>query len=151
MSIRSKISISILLFTLSFNLFFDLILHYISIDLYIFHFCRPYCLSGDPIHLISPLITHYYFFHFVANIFSIEQQKATLKTVEPKEAKHAKLTPGKKPEDLPEIEDYERPALEKFEKPEFGKAEKPKRVSYSYFSIENNNRKYFCLFLFGNH
>lgn len=87
------------------------------------------------IHLLdfTPLITNYYSFHYVANTMSIEQQKATLKTVEPKEAKHGKLTTAKKPEDLPEIEDYERPQLEKYEKPEFGKTEKPKRVSYSYF------------------
>lgn len=56
-----------------------------------------------------------------------KQQKATLKTLEPKEAKHAKLT-GPKHADVPEIDDYERPDLEKYEKPEFGKADKLKKV-----------------------
>lgn len=56
------------------------------------------------------------------------QQKATLKTLEPKEAKHAKIS-GPKASELPEIDDYERPELEKFEKPEFGKTEKAKKVS----------------------
>lgn len=59
------------------------------------------------------------------------QQKATLKTVEGKEAKHAKLT-GPKAADLPEIDDYERPELEKYDKPEFekyDKPEKPKKVT----------------------
>lgn len=50
-----------------------------------------------------------------------------MKTLEPKEAKHAKIS-GPKSADLPIIEDYERPELEKFEKPEFGKTEKPKKV-----------------------
>lgn len=61
-----------------------------------------------------------------------QQQKATLKTVEQKEAKHAKLS-GPKQADLPEIADYERPELEKFDKPEFGKADKPKKVSQDDF------------------
>lgn len=46
-----------------------------------------------------------------------------MKTLEGKEAKHAKLT-GPKSSELPEIDDYERPELEKFEKPEFGKTRK---------------------------
>lgn len=48
-----------------------------------------------------------------------------MKTVQGKEAKHAKVTP--KYEELPEIPDYERPELEKFEKPEFGKNQKVSR------------------------
>lgn len=60
-------------------------------------------------------------------ILCTKQQKATLKLVEPKEAKHAKLT-GLKHADVPEIGDYERPELEKYEKPEFGKTDKPKKV-----------------------
>lgn len=47
-----------------------------------------------------------------------------MKTVEGKEAKHAKVSAPKKYEELPEIPDYERPELEKFEKPEFGKNQK---------------------------
>lgn len=54
------------------------------------------------------------------------QQKATLKTVEGKEAKHAKLSTPKSA-DLPEIDDYERPELEKYEKPEFEKYDKPEK------------------------
>lgn len=57
-----------------------------------------------------------------------------MKTLEPKEAKHAKIS-GPKASDLPEIDDYQRPELEKFEKPEFGKTEKPKKVHiYSIFN-----------------
>lgn len=54
-----------------------------------------------------------------------------MKTVEGKEAKHAKVSGPKKYEELPEIPDYERPELEKFEKPEFGKNQK---VSFVYFT-----------------
>lgn len=50
-----------------------------------------------------------------------------MKTLEAKEAKHAKIS-GPKASDLPEIDDYQRPELEKFEKPEFEKTEKPKKV-----------------------
>lgn len=55
-----------------------------------------------------------------------KQQKATMKTVEGKDAKHAKISAPKKYEEMPEIPDYDRPQLEKFEKPEF---EKNKKVS----------------------
>lgn len=54
------------------------------------------------------------------------QQKATLKTVEPNQAKQPKLT-GPKHADMPEIDDYERPELEKFEKPEFEKSKKVRK------------------------
>lgn len=59
------------------------------------------------------------------------QRKASLKTIEPEKPKHGKLTPLKKHEDLPEIEDYEPTELEKFEKPEFEKTAKPKKVRES--------------------
>lgn len=55
-----------------------------------------------------------------------------MKTVEGKEAKHAKVSASKKYEELPEIPDYERPELEKFEKPEFGKNQK---VSYANLGV----------------
>lgn len=51
-----------------------------------------------------------------------------MKTAEPEKPKHAKLTPGPKHEELPEISDYERAPLEKFEKPEFEKTDRPKKV-----------------------
>ncbi len=57
-------------------------------------------------------------------LFEIQQQKATMKTVEGKDAKHAKVSAAPKYEELPEIPDYERTELEKFDKPEFGKAKK---------------------------
>lgn len=59
------------------------------------------------------------FFNFYIFFFSLIQQKATFKQLEGKDAKHAKITKGKKYEDLPEIEDYERPQLEKYEKTDF--------------------------------
>lgn len=82
--------------------------------------------------------------------FRDKQQKATLKTVEGKEAKHAKLS-ASKPLDLPEIEDYERPELEKFEKPEFEKSEKPEKpkkvrlfLVTTHSLLSNNNRLRFA-------
>lgn len=59
------------------------------------------------------------------------QRKASLKTIEPEKPKHGKLTPLKKHEDLPEIEDFEPTELEKFEKPEFEKTAKPRKVRES--------------------
>ena len=52
-----------------------------------------------------------------------------MKTVEGKDAKHAKISTLPKYEELPEIEDYEPTELEKFEKPEFDKYEKAKKVN----------------------
>lgn len=51
-----------------------------------------------------------------------------MKTVEQKEAKHAKIS-GPKHAEMPEIADYERPELEKYEKPEFGKTKKVNRLN----------------------
>lgn len=47
-----------------------------------------------------------------------------MKTVEGKDAKHAKVSAAPKYEELPEIPDYEHVELEKFDKPEFGKTKK---------------------------
>lgn len=55
------------------------------------------------------------------------QQKATLKTLEPNQAKQTKLA-GPKHADMPEIDDYERPELEKYEKPEFEKSKKVRNL-----------------------
>lgn len=57
-----------------------------------------------------------------------------MKTVEGKDAKHAKISAAPKHEELPEIPDYERPELEKFDKPEFGKTKKV-RLECSTFHI----------------
>lgn len=50
-----------------------------------------------------------------------------MKTLEGKDAKHAKVSAAPKYEELPEIPDYERVELEKFDKPEFGKTKKVRR------------------------
>lgn len=57
-----------------------------------------------------------------------------MKTNELEKPKHAKLTPGPKHEELPEIADYERVPLEKFDKPEFEKTGRSRkvRVTFSY-------------------
>lgn len=57
-----------------------------------------------------------------------------MKTLEPKEAKHAKIT-GLKAADMLEIEDYERPELEKYEKPEFQKTKKVRNNTMYYVHI----------------
>lgn len=57
-----------------------------------------------------------------------------MKTLEGKDAKHAKVSAAPKHEELPEIPDYERPELEKFDKPEFGKTKKV-RWKFFYFYL----------------
>lgn len=91
------------------------------------------------------LFSLYFRVHFQIDFFDCDnkiddkQHKATLKTIEPDQAKHAKLS-APKSSDLPEIEDYERPELEKFEKPEFEKTEKPKKVRFSHSAIYAFNK-----------
>lgn len=58
---------------------------------------------------------------FVCLPYTIEQQKATVKTLDTAKPKQGKVSAAPKYEELPEIPDYERPPLEKFEKPEFTK------------------------------
>lgn len=144
-SIFSALSIHLL-----FNLFLNL-----SVSIYksIFNFYKNCSLSlllsvfaeVFPITQWS-LISLYSVFDFYSK-FRDKQQKATLKTVEGKEPKHAKLS-ASKPLDLPEIEDYERPELEKFEKPEFEKTEKPekpKKVCFSHDRLRFHLTTTLCL------
>lgn len=70
-----------------------------------------------------------------------------MKTVEGKDAKHAKVSAAPKYEELPEIPDYERPELEKFDKPEFGKTNKVRWESFCYDFLPLCTFTLYCILL----